>query len=157
MPGWLLSKTMVENLLQPLPASAVSFLVHASFSWSPKRSDPHYFPTFELFILHPAFSPSPWCSLCSTTGGRTSGLTLAAVFVPLSLALLARLLVPRCFHHDLPYLCLCLSPLPLRRALPSAGSLGTRQGNVRKPGDTGTMPSVCALRATLAPSSRKVW
>lgn len=54
----LLSKTMVENMLQPLPASVVNFLIHASFSWSPDHSDPSYLSAFELFILHPAFSPS---------------------------------------------------------------------------------------------------
>lgn len=116
-----MSKIMVENILQPLPASAVSFLTHASFSWSPNHSNLNYLPAFELFILHPAFSPSPWFSLCRTPGDRASGLTSVTVFVPLSLAHLARLLVPRCFHHDLPYMCCCLSSLPLRWTPPSPG------------------------------------
>lgn len=52
-------------------------------------------------------------SPCSTTGDRASGLTSVIVFVPLSLADPARLLALRSFHHNLPYLCCCLSPLPL--------------------------------------------
>lgn len=143
---WLLSKNLVENMLQPLPASAVPFLIHASFSWSPNHSSPNYLPVFELFILHLAFSPSPWFSLCSTTEDRASGLTSVTVFFPLSLAHLARLLVLRCFRHDFPYLCCCLSSLPLRWAPPSPGSQGIRQGHVKNPGDTGTMPSVCESR-----------
>lgn len=98
-----------------------------------------------------------WFSLCSTTGNRASGLASVIVFVPLFPAHPARLLVFRCFHHGLPYLCCCLSSLPLRWAPPSPGSLSIRQGNVKNPGDTDTMSSICALRATLATNSRKVW
>lgn len=135
---------------------SVSFLFPGFLSWSPKLFSLSYFPASELFILHLACTPRPWCSLCSTPAHRASGLTPVTVSVPLSLPLLVRLLVSRYFPHDLPSLCQCLFPLPLRWAPPSPCNLGARQGNVERPGGTDAMSSIHALRPTMATSS-KTW
>lgn len=136
---------------------SVSFLIPGFLSWSPSLSSHSNFPTCELFILHPAAPPSPWCSLCSTPAHRASGLTLVTRSVPLSLPLLARLLVLRYLPHDLPSLCRCLFPLPLMLARPSPCRLGTRQGNAERPGEKDAMSSIRALRTTLATSSKTWW
>lgn len=112
---------------------SVSFLILGFLSWFPNLSNLPCFPACELCILHPVSPPSPCCSVCSTPAHRASSLTSVTVFVPLSLPLLARLLVFRCFPHEFTSLCWCLFPLPLRWVRPFLCNQGTRQGNDKRP------------------------
>ena len=151
-----MSKTMVENMLQPLPVSAL-------FLFSSLASCPGLltFPAFPIFqpVSYLSFTWPLLPVLDAVSAAPQPAEPVAfpqSVFAPLSLPLLVRLLVLRYFPHDLPSLCWCLFPLPLRWAPPSPCKLGTRQGNVERPGETDAVSSIHALRATLATSS-KTW